>query len=32
MEGSAAWVSERKASIGAMESSGGLDKRMSAMV
>ena len=32
MEGSAAWVREGKASIGAMESSGGLDKRMSAMV
>ena len=31
MEGSAAWVSDGKA-IGAMESSGGLDKRMSAMV
>ena len=31
MEGSA-WVSDGKASIGAMESSGGADKRMSAMV
>ena len=32
MEGSAAWVSDGKASIGAMESSGGLDKSKSAMV